>query len=102
MRYLIESIFAIALCNLHNFPLFFSLLCVLFWDVFCFVFVGEKGIKFDEQDRPTSAFFGGSRPSTAILKSDFKQNKDGKENENENENDPLKPPKTPYHFKGSV
>jgi len=62
---------------------------------------GEKGIKFDEQDRPTSAFFGsGSRPSTAILKSEFnKQNKDGKENENEN--DPLKPPKTPYHFKGS-
>merc|ERR1719361_1432683 len=63
---------------------------------------GEKGIKFDDQDRPTSAFFGGSRPSTAILRSDqssFKQNKDGKENDNEN--DPLKPPKTPYHFKGS-
>ena len=87
---------------LHYFPIH-SYLCNylgLFWNVFCSVFVGEKGIKFDEQDRPTSAFFGsGSRPSTAILKSEFnKQNKDGKENENEN--DPLKPPKTPYHFKG--
>merc|ERR1711953_1518134 len=85
---------------LHYLPIH-SYLCYYLGLVFCSVFVGEKGIKFDEQDRPTSAFFGsGSRPSTAILKSEFnKQNKDGKENENEN--DPLKPPKTPYHFKGS-
>ena len=44
---------------LHYFPIH-SYLCNylgLFWNVFCSVFVGEKGIKFDEQDRPTSAFF---------------------------------------------
>ena len=69
--------------------------------------LGEKGIEFDQMDRPTSAFFG-SRPATARPESAVSsqkcstQNKDNTGKENENQSSQTPPPKTdPYKFKAS-
>ena len=63
-------------------------------------FVGEKGIEFDQMDRPTSAFFT-SRPSTTAMRPDTSSNERQQQQPPESAGGPPVPPRTPYHFKGS-